>query len=453
MSGDPSNGRSFPDVGRYAVAHRDRFVAELSRLLAVPSGGFEPAALAEAAALLAAMVRGLGFSVEVIPGYGPPVILARRGGDGPGGVLFYGHYDVQPAGNAAEWTSPPFAPVVREGRIYARGSGDNKGQLFAHLKAVEALDALGCPLPAPVCLLLEGEEEVGSPHLESFVREHRTRLACDLVVIADGQNFFSPTPLIGLGVRGLLCVRLTLPGPRRVLHSGNYGGIVANPALALIHLVASLRGEGGAIHLPGFYDDVVAGSAAVWGDDGCPLDLRALVGDVGGTVLAADVPDLARRLAFEPVLNVSSFHAGEGGRTNIPSSAAATIDFRLVYNQDPDAVLGALQRRLRSQEPALRIEPLRSLRPSRSAADHPAVRALIGGVTAAGGRTPLVVQSLGCSGPDSVFRQHLGAPVVRLPYADRHTRSHSVDESFSLQTLTDGVVTSAAILTAGAVGP
>ena len=436
------------EVRRYVADHLDRFVVELGQLLTIPSGAFEPGSLDEAARWLAAMVRALGFTVELIPGYGPPVVLARRQGTGGGTVLFYGHYDVQPPGRSEDWTTPPFVPTVRDGRIFARGSGDNKGQLFAHLKAVEALDAVGCRPRPTVCLLFEGEEEIGSPHIERFVREQRSRLESDLLVIADGQNFFAPLPLVGLGIRGLLCVRLALDGPRRVLHSGNYGGLVENPALSLIRLVASIQAEGGPIAFPGFSEGLIAESTAVEGGEDYPFDLQQLVADVGGTALTTDVADLGRKMAFEPVLNVSSFHAGEEGRTNIPSAAVATIDFRLVYNQDPQSIFTALSRFLLAKRPGLRRDLLRSLRPSRACTEHPSVGMLIRHMAIAAGRKPLVMQSLGCSGPDRIFQEDLNVPVVRVPYGDKDTRSHSNDESFSLRALSEGIVTSAAAILA-----
>jgi acetylornithine deacetylase/succinyl-diaminopimelate desuccinylase-like protein len=441
------------EVRRYAADHLDRFVRELGQFLAIPSGAFEPGSLEAAARWLAAMAGTLGFSAELVPGYGPPVVLARRPGTGRGTVLFYGHYDVQPPGRAEDWTTPPFVPTVRHGRIFARGSGDNKGQLFAHLKAVEALDAVGCPPRATVGLLVEGEEEIGSPHLGRFVDEHRSRLGSDLLVIADGQNFFAPTPLVGLGTRGLLCARLTLDGPRRVLHSGNYGGLVENPALTLIRLVASLQDEDGASTIPGFSDGLVAPPGPVEGAEGDSFhfDPRPLADDVGGTVLAAGPSDPGWRAASGPVLNVSSFHAGDGGRTNIPTSATATIDFRLAYDQDPLAVFDALRRSLLAKRPGLRIELLRSLRPSRASLNNTQVRMLIRRIGIAAGGEPIVLPSLGCSGPDRVFQDGLGVPVVRLPYGDRDIRSHSTDESFSLRSLSEGIVQSAAaILSVGA---
>jgi acetylornithine deacetylase/succinyl-diaminopimelate desuccinylase-like protein len=286
--------------------------------------------------------RGMGFASSVLPTAGPPVVLARR--DSPRRdaktLLIYGHYDVQPADPLTLWRNPPFEPAVVEGLVYARGATDNKGQTFSHILGTGAWLSEHGELPVNLIYLMEGEEEIGSPHLGEFLRSHAGELACDGILVSDTSMVAPGHPAIACGLRGIACVDLRVNGPSVDLHSGVFGGAVANPATELARLLAILHEPSGKIAIPGFYDDVAPidpAETAGWrlipyGDEevlratGAP----SLSGEHGFTTL--------ERLWIRPTAEVNGITAGyqgPGSKTIIPSEATAKLSFRLVPNQNP----------------------------------------------------------------------------------------------------------------------
>ena len=250
-------------IEQYFDQHRQQFEDQLCEFLAIPSVSTDPECVPDVqrcAAWLADHIRSIGVPhVEVIPTDGHPIVYAEHCSAGPDAptLLFYGHYDVQPVDPLNLWTNPPFEPTIRDGKVYARGATDDKGQVFLHIKAIEAMLAVHGSLPVNLKLLIEGEEEIGSPNLAPFVEQHKTKLACDAVVVSDTSMFAPGEPSIVYGLRGLAYLQIDIQGPNRDLHSGSYGGAVTNPINALAHIISKLKDENGTITIPGFYDAVL----------------------------------------------------------------------------------------------------------------------------------------------------------------------------------------------------
>ncbi|MFC7157083.1 M20/M25/M40 family metallo-hydrolase [Halomarina halobia] len=443
--------------------HDEPFLDDLRSLLAQPSISATGEGIDDCAAVVRESCLEYGFDgAEIVETPGRPAVVAHASPDGEaddGGpkVLLYGHYDVQPA-DASEWRSPPFEPTVREGpdgeqRLYARGAGDNKGQWFAHLCAVRALrETTG--LPTDVTLLIEGEEESGSEHLEWLVRERREELDADLAFVADGPIDPSGRPHVLLGSRGLLYVDVEATGANRDLHSGNFGGPVPNPASAIVELLASLRDEDGRIALEGFQDDVrplTDRDREVL--EAIPLDEEAVKADLGLSALATDPGEgYVERLLCRPNLNVAGLTAGydgEGMKTVLPSRARAKIDVRLVADQDPDAVFESLSRHVEERAPAgvdVTIERVAAMAPQRTPADDPVVEPAMRAVREGWGEEPILKPSLGGSVPTYVFADTLDVPCLVVPYANADENNHAPDENIALSCFRAGARTTVALL-------
>lgn len=289
--------------------------------------------------------KSIGFKhTEIIETEGHPIVYAESlEAPGKPTVLIYGHYDVQPVDPVELWDSPPFEPEIRNGKIYARGANDNKGQNFAHIKSLEAWNKIEGKFPLNIKLLIEGEEEIGSPNLEKFLHTNREKLACDAVLISDTSMFADGVPTINYGLRGLAYMEIEVTGPNRDLHSGSFGGAVANPVNELARMISKLQDERGRIQIPGFYDDVLPVTPAEkeymtsldFSDEEYKkeLDVKELFGEAGFTTL--------ERLWARPTLDCNGIFGGftgKGAKTVLPSKATAKISMRLVPNQDPKKI-------------------------------------------------------------------------------------------------------------------
>ena len=325
--------------------NRDKYLEELKALLAIPS----ISALSEHAGDVkrcadwcADEMRRIGMqNVRLIPTSGNPVVYGDwLGAAGAPTILFYGHYDVQPVDPLNLWETPPFEATVRDGEIYARGAADDKGQVFMHFKAIEAHLKQNGKLPANIKIILEGEEEVGSVNLDDFIIAHKSDLTADVVVISDSPMFARGVPSICYGLRGLVYTQIDLRGSSTDLHSGSFGGAVANPAFVLAQMIAQMKDRGGHIKVPGFYDDVVPLTQEerdAWAK--LPFNEKQYRKDFGIPRLhgETDYTTLERTWA-RPTLEVNgllSGFTGEGAKTVLPAVAMAKISMRLVPNQDP----------------------------------------------------------------------------------------------------------------------
>lgn len=439
----------------YLKEHRESFESDLCELLRIPSVSADPAHAAEvrlAAGWLVERLKKLGLAVEQIETDGYPLIYAESP-PVPGApvVLVYGHYDVQPADPLELWHSPPFEPTVRDGNLYARGATDDKGQMFTHIASVEALLATEGTLPVQVKYLIEGEEEVGSEHLEQFLATNQEKLACDCVVISDTSQFAPEQPAITYGLRGILCFELHLIGPKQDLHSGSFGGAVTNPCNALATVLARLIDSEGRIQIPGFYDDVIPLTAAEreqfaalpFSDEQFKeqLGVDALTGEAGYTTLE-------RRWA-RPTCDVNGIwggYQGEGPKTVLPAKAGAKFSFRLVPNQDPQKITAGVRQFVAENMPSGIKWELREFHGAPGVVvslDSPYIEAAARAIEHGFERRPVMIREGGSIPIVTQFSQQLGADVLLLGWGQNDDNAHSPNEKFSLADFHRGIKASA----------
>ena len=440
------------DVDRWLSEHDERIRDELFAFLRIPSVSARSehrTDMVRAADWLASNMAGAGIEATVLPTAGHPIVLGEWRGAGPDAptLLVYGHYDVQPAEPLDLWDSPPFEPAVRDGRLYARGSVDDKGQLFLHVKAIEALLAVHGRLPVNVVVLAEGEEEVGSEHLAPFVRDNAERLRCDAVVISDSAMFAEGVPSILSSLRGLAYLQVDVQGPAGDLHSGSYGGAVVNPATALARIVATFHDADGRIAIPGIYDrvrdwpeQVRAGMRELPHDDGRfrgEVGAPALGGEAGYTTL--------ERIWTRPTCEVNgllSGYTGEGAKTVLPARAMAKVSFRLVPDQDPDEIARLFEAHVRRVAPEgveVKVTALHGGRPWRADLDGPLYDAAADALEAAFGRRPVITGEGGSIPVVSDFERILGAPVLLMGFGLPGENAHAPNEWMSMENFTKGM--------------
>jgi acetylornithine deacetylase/succinyl-diaminopimelate desuccinylase-like protein len=347
---------------------------------------------------------------------------------------------------------------VRDGRLYGRGVGDNKGQHLAQILAVEALLACRGRLPCNLKILLEGEEEVGSPQMPAFVAANRERLACDLVITADGPVHESGRSCVMFGVRGVLSFELRARGASRDLHSGNFGGVALNPLWTLVHLLATMKSADGTITIDGFYDSVQPPSelerAAL---EGLPVDLAAVMAGLGLQRLDAPAGrGYAERLALWPTLTINGLHGGyrgPGSKTVLPSEAVAKCDIRLVEAQSAAEIFAKLQAHVARHAPEVELIWQGAMDPSKTPMDSPYAPALVAGITQAQGEPPLLLPAMGGSLPEYVWTRTLGVHAFVVPYANADEANHAPNENLELARFFGGIKTGAAMLAhLGAMG-
>ena len=432
--------------------NREIFVRRVMDYVRHPSISAQNIGIAEAAERLVGMLQRLGMETEAIPTRNHPMVLGRLGKmpEKPT-VLLYGHYDVQPPEPLDAWTSPPFEPEIRDGRIYARGIGDNKGQHFAQLLAIESWLAIAGELPCNVIFLLEGEEEIGSPQIADFVREHGEKLKADFVVTADGALHESDRPIITYGVRGVASFELRSKTGRRDAHSGNFGGVMPNAIWKLVHLLATMKNDRGEITIEGIYDPVVPPTELEReAMAGLPLDLEKIKADLGITELDAPADrGYYERLMFQPTLTINGLHGGyggPGGKTVLPCEAVAKCDIRLVENLTPEYVYEKVRAHVERHAPDVEFVPSNSMLPSKTPMDNPYGQVIQDAIKAARGVEPLLYPSLGGSLPDYVFTKILGIPSFVVPYANADQANHAPNENLKIELFIQGIRTGAALL-------
>ena len=447
-----------PELDRFLTDNDARIHDELFDFLRIPSvsarSEHKPDML-RAAEWLAAHMRDVGLSTEIVPTAGHPIVIGewhKAGGDAPT-VLIYGHYDVQPAEPLELWESPPFEPTVRHGRIYARGSVDDKGQLYLHVKALEAhLRARGT-LPINVIVLAEGEEEVGSPNLASFIEAHAKRLACDAVVISDSSMFAPGLPSILSSLRGLAYFQIDVHGPSVDLHSGSYGGAVINPATALARMVATFHDENYHVAIPGFYDKV-----RDWPRDvrerikDLPFDDEKFREEVGAPALGGESGySTLERIWTRPTCEINgllSGYTGEGAKTVLPSSAMVKVSCRLVPDQDPEEIAALVRRHVERVAPEgvrVTVTTLHGGRPWRADLRGPLYDAARRALATAFGREPVIVGEGGSIPVVGDFERILGAPVLLVGFGLPGENAHAPNEWMSDENFVKGARAIAAL--------
>ena len=438
----------------YVNNNNKRYLEELKSFLAIPSISTDPERkndMGKCADYLVEHLITIGMhNVKIFPTEGHPIVYADwlHAPDSPT-ILIYGHYDVQPAEPLELWTSEPFNPTVREDKIFARGATDDKGQVMIHLKSLEAFLKVRSELPLNVKMIIEGEEEIGSTHLEKFIKEHKELLNSDLVVISDTAMFAKDVPSVCYGLRGLSYMQIDIVGPNRDLHSGSYGGSIHNPIQALAEIIAGLHDRNGKVIIKGFYEDVRKVTAEErrafrklpWSDKkyAKSLGVKELYGEKGYTTL--------ERLWIRPTLECNGIwggFTGDGAKTVIPSKASAKISMRLVPDQKPEKIASLFEKHIKSIVPKtvkVSVKNLHGGEPASTPINSPGVRAAVEALRKGFGKEPLY-QREGGSIPIVVqFKKLLGIDTVLLGFGLPDENAHAPDEFLTLENFFGGIRT------------
>jgi acetylornithine deacetylase/succinyl-diaminopimelate desuccinylase-like protein len=444
------------DVLDYINVHRDRYVEELKQYLAIPSISALPQHAADvrrAAEWTGQSLRDAGLDgVRLIETPGNPVVYGEwLGAPGKPTMLYYGHYDVQPVDPVNLWTTPPFEATVRDGEIYARGSADDKGQVFMHVKAVEAFMKKTGSLPLNIKFFIEGEEEVGSVHLDDFVRSHKQELAADVVVISDSPMFDRGIPSICYGLRGLAYFQIDVRGTKSDLHSGSFGGAVANPAFVLAQVIAQMKDRGGRVRIPGFYEDVRELSEAERAEwKKLPFNETKYRKELGAPRLFGESGySTLERVWARPTFEVNgllSGFTGEGAKTVLPATAMAKVSMRLVPDQDPNKIAQLFEAHLKKITPKtveLKLTRMHGGKPWMTEFDNKYVRAAGRAIELGFGKPPVFNREGGSIPVVSTFQEELGLPSVLFGIGLPDENAHAPDEKLDLGNFHNGIIASA----------
>lgn len=447
--------QSLIHVDDFLAAQSERFLEELKAFLRIPSVSADSrhkADVRRAADFVITQMRAAGLDAELVETAGHPICYGQSlNAPGAPTVLIYGHYDVQPPDPLGEWVTPPFEPTVRDGCLFARGATDDKGQVFTHLKSLEAWQQATGRLPVNVKFVIEGEEEVGSNNLDMFLESNRLRLAADVAVISDTSQFAPNVPAITYGLRGIVACEVTLRGPNQDKHSGVFGGAIANPVNALARVIAGLHDAQGRVQVGGFYDDIPPLSAEERQRlAALPFDEAQFLKELGidATWGEAGYTTLERRWA-RPTCDVNGItggYQGEGPKTIIPAWATAKITCRLVPDQDPAKIAAALESRLRDLCPAgVKLE-FRTWHGCPAFVFDPASRymgAAKKAISAAFGVEPVLIREGGSIPVVASFRSLLGLDTLLLGWGQNTDNLHGPNEHFHLADFRRGTRASA----------
>lgn len=432
-------------------ARFDDYLETLFRILRQPSISAQGVGVDECAELVVQALTSAGVDARILQTQGSPVAYGEVGpDDAEFTLLVYGHYDVQPPEPLGEWHSEPFDPTIREGRIYARGVGDNKGQFLGSILAYQLLNELGAAPPIKLKFLIEGEEENGSKNLRAFVNANKDLLSADAFFAADGPMHPSGRPVVFFGVRGMLAAEVKVRGANRDLHSGNWGGPIPNGAWKLVELLSTMRTPEGRAAIEGFYDGVEP-----------PTEferklLNEIPFDEEGTkthlgITEFDGPaDMSyyEKIMFQPTFTIAGINAGytgAGKKSVIPSEAVVRLECRLVPGQQPDQVLEAIEQHIRMYIPEAEITKLAGQPPSKTSPELPVSRVAVAAMAEAYGVDPVVMPLLGATAPNYVFTDDLGLPAIWTTYANYDEDNHAPNENMTLQAFRDGIVASAVL--------
>ncbi|MBI5476772.1 MAG: dipeptidase [Ignavibacteriales bacterium] len=439
---------------KYISDNQNRFLDELNSFISIPSVSTSienSKDMKRCAEWLSDHLKNIGLSnIQIFNTPGHPIVYGDWiGAPGKPTVLIYGHYDVQPAEPLELWISPPFQGTIRGGNYYARGASDDKGQVFIHLKSIEAFLKNNGSLPVNIKIILEGEEEIGSENLEPFLRQHKDLLKADLVLISDTSMFARGVPSVCYGLRGLSYMQIDLVGPDKDLHSGSYGGSVHNPIQALAEIISSLHDKNGKIKVDGFYDDVIkltkeersSFKRLPWNDKkfAKELGIKKLYGESGFTTL--------ERLWARPTLECNGIlggFTGEGAKTVLPSKASAKISMRLVPNQKPDKIAKLFEKHIKKITPStvkVTVKNLHGGEPAMTPINSPGVQTAISALEKGFGKKPLY-QREGGSIPIVVqFKKILGIDSVLLGFGLPDENAHAPNEFLYLENFFGGIRT------------
>jgi acetylornithine deacetylase/succinyl-diaminopimelate desuccinylase-like protein len=445
------------DLASYCEANQQAYLDELKRWIAIPSVSADPAHRADVRACCERLVermQQIGLDARVLETDGNPLAFGEwLGAPGKPTVLIYGHYDVQPADPIELWHSPPFEAEVRDGKIYGRGAVDDKGQVLMHLAAIEAHMRTRGRLPINVKVVVEGEEEIGSPSFDNALARYRDLIRADFAVISDTAVFSEDVPSLTTSVRGLVHWEVAVHGPTDDLHSGYYGGIIANPIEMLGRIVAGLKDAEGRVNIPGFYDGVDELDAVTRADlERLPFDEAQEAAQLGVPELSGERGRMAlERMWFRPTLECNGVwggYQGPGSKTIIPAFARAKISARLVGAQDPARVRTLVAEYIRASAPPgvrVEVESAGEVPAVVVSRDHPAVEAAGRAMRAGFGTAPVYIGTGGSIGPVASFDRILKIPQVMIGVGLPDDHIHAPNEKFNLSQFFGGIVTMAAL--------
>lgn len=442
-------------IEEYLSRQADANLSELQALLRIPSVSADSVHKQDVVAAAEFVVKSLteaGCTAEIVPTKGHPIVWGEwTKRPGAPTVLVYGHYDVQPADPLDQWESPPFAAEIRDGKVYARGATDDKGQMFTHIKSVAAwLQAVG-ELPVNVKFLIEGEEEVGSNNLDLFIEQNRERCACDVAVISDTAQYGPGMPAITYGLRGIMACEVTVFGPKQDLHSGVFGGSIANPVNVLTRLLAKIQDENGRVLIPGFYDDVLELTPEERREfASLPFDEAAYLEGLGVPATAGEsgFSTLERRWA-RPTFDINGIiggYTGEGPKTIIPAKATAKITCRLVPNQMAGKLTDRLESFLRENCPSgvrLKFHKWHGCEAVLCDLHSPYMAAARLAITQGFGKPPVMIREGGSIPVVATFKRQLGVDTLLLGWGQNTDNLHSPNEHFSVDAFHRGTLASA----------
>ena len=441
------------DWKEYQQKNKDRFLNELLELLRIPSVSARSEHkddMQKCAEAIQEKLKAAGVDkAEIYKTEGHPIVYGEKIIDvNKPTVLVYGHYDVQPPDPLELWNSGPFEPLIKDGKIYARGSADDKGQVYMHIKALETMTASDS-LPTNVKFIIEGEEEIGSPSLATFLKTHKDLLKADVILISDTAMLSLDTPSMDVGVRGLSYIEIEVTGPNRDLHSGVYGGAVANPITILAKMIAGLHDENNHITIPGFYDDVVESSdaerklmaEAPYNEEEYKKDLgvKELWGEKGYTT--------NERTGIRPTLELNGIwggYTGEGSKTVLPSKAHAKISCRLVPNQKTDNITKLLTDHLKNIAPPcvdVKLIIHHGGEPYMTPIDSTGYKAAAKAIETTFGKQPIPVRGGGSIPICSLFEQELGIKIIFMGFGLDSDNLHSPNEKYDLANYYKGIET------------
>ena len=447
------------EVIEYIKKNKENYIDELKEFLSIPSISTLPENkkdILKCAQFVSDKLKGAGMSrVEIFKTEGHPVVYGEwLGAPGKPTVLVYGHYDVQPVDPVELWNSPPFEPVIKDGKIFARGATDDKGQLFMHIKSVEAFFKITGSLPLNIKYLIEGEEEIGSSNLEIFINQHKDLLKCDSVLISDTALYESGSPALTYGLRGITYTEIEVTGPDRDLHSGEYGGAVANPINVLADMISRLHDKNGKITIPGFYDDVIKLTKKEkenfkklkFSEKKFAKNLKVaeLKGEKGFSTI--------ERIWARPTLDcngITGGFTGKGAKTIIPSKVSAKISMRLVPNQKPQKIFKLFSKYIKEIAPKsvkVKVTNLQGGDPSLTPLNDKATIAASAAMEKTFGKKTVFIREGGSIPIVSEFSKHLKAPVVLMGLGLNSENLHSPNEHFNLNNFELGIISSANFL-------
>jgi len=433
--------------------NKEKTIEALIDFVKEPSVSRDIEAVEKCSRYLKSLMVDCGISTKIYKTEGNPIVYGEvlSNNKDSNTVLFYGHYDVQPPDPLEDWESPPFQPDIRNGRLYGRGSGDNKGQLLAHIFAVKTLLEKEKSLPINVKFVFEGEEEIGSKSLTKFVEENKELLETDVVITSDGPIHDSGAPMVAFGVRGVMNFQLELETANTDNHSGNKGGVIPNPAWILNKVLYTMIDKDDFVTIEGFYEDVLRPTQKELKlIEKLPFDPENLAKVYGVEKIELDKKNFYKRLMFLPTLTINGLVSGytkEGTKNIIPKKAVAKMEVRMVKDQNPEDLFKKIKNHVNKMNPNIKvIQQEEDMYPSRTSSELPISEKVVAAVKRAYKTDPIVLPSMGGSLPDYIWTKVLGRPSIMVPYANADEANHAPNENMDLECFMNGIHCSVEII-------